>query len=197
MHPHRSSLVLLTLLLLPACPTPHGVILDDRAELLVDARSAGMATYQQLQSRVMQRFGANQAQADRFTEEWRVVLVGVINDGAEPLHDMHQSLIAGVESEMFRTGRYQHVSHQVARGVLLRLGITPAYLFGHEEARNQMAEIVGKEKALFLLFLNVTTQTARAGGDMQREYQLTLTLVDAKTGEIVETAMQAVRKAYS
>ena len=48
----------------------------------------------------------------------------------------------------------------------------------------------------FLLFAKVTTKTSRAGDEKQRNYQLTLEMVDSQSGETVTKKTADVRKYY-
>lgn len=126
-----------------------------------------------------------------------ICFVGIENRGAEELADFKEQLYERVDSQINSSETFRSVSRRVVDSVLLETRLRPESLFLPHNQRLFAATLEKQSIPVdYLLFAKVTTGSTDRNKTSQRDYALTLELVNVRTGEnLKETAK--IRKGYS
>lgn len=194
-----SRIALLTLFLagLTACSQPAAWIKKEDEPDLVDARRGGIVVYDQLTS-VVQRLLDNHKANVRAQGKMRVAFVGIENRSAEEIRDIRDALYEVIDTILVNEEVYTPINRRYVEEAMRAVGLTPEGLF-LRNGRERFLEAVSKEGMApdYLLYAVITSMTSQGVDEDQRNYQLTLELIDAHTGETVAKETGRVRKGYS
>jgi hypothetical protein len=126
----------------------------------------------------------------------RICFVGVENKGSEEIGDFKDQIVEVIDTRIVQSGVFQTVSRRVVDVGLRTTRLRPDDLL--LPANRQAFQAVLQQQGQpfdYLLFANLTTGTTRSGGDAQRDYLLTLELVDVQSGTPSRESA-TIRKGY-
>ncbi len=126
----------------------------------------------------------------------RICFVGVENRSAEEIGDFKEQIYEIIDSHISESGVFQSVSKRFVDAALLETRLRPDQLFLPNNRRMFAAalEEVGQPFD-YLLFAKITSGTTGSNGDYQRNYLLTLELVNIQTGDN-DKESATLRKGY-
>ena len=181
----------------------HAHVLKGNDKDLVGSHQAGSETYKPLiDEAVAKLLGRNCGPADvqqagaTFGEKKRICFVGVENCTAEEIGDFKEQIYEMIDSEINESQLYHEISRRYVDSGLKQLRIRPDELFVKENQRNFQAVMEEMGQPFdFLLYAKLTSGTTRQNGDYQRDYLLTLELVNIHNGDFDKESAR-LRKGY-
>lgn len=179
---------------LAACG-PQGRVKGEDEGSLVGAKKAGAETYNALVSKTVEKM---LAQHDAGMGKRMVIaFVDIENMSAEELADNKEAMYEEIDTIIVNSGKYTNVSRRYVEAALRSTGLRVDEIM-LADGRSRFMSVLGKEGFTpnYLLWGKVTSLSTEGSNRREREYLLTLELVDAKTGltEVKQTAK--VRKEY-
>lgn len=181
-----SRLTLIPALLLGAlilsCGGPSGRIKADDEADLVGADRAGSAAYHEVIAEGVERLLQSHSATTK-GERWSLACLGFENAGLEELVDWEEQLYELITGAVTRSGRYKVVSRRFLEAGMKEASVRQDELFLPKHQRSLAAALERANQPVQLfLFPKLTTGTTRAGNKKQRDYLLTLELVEVETG---------------
>jgi hypothetical protein len=127
----------------------------------------------------------------------RICFVGLQNQSSEELGDFKAQIVEIIDTRINNSGTFVPISQHFVDAGLRAARVRPEDLF---VPANQKAfqGIMEQQNSPFdyLLFAKLTSGTTRSGSDFQRDYRLSLELVDLRSG--ISTKEEAhLRKGYA
>ncbi len=165
-----------------ACGNPNDRLRPDRETFraLIDTAVGDL-----LQRRSAQRTGS-----DRL----RIAFLGVENKSMEELVDWRDTVRQQIDTAVNKSGRYRNISDRFVAAALREDGLRADELFVPEKRRMFLKTLEANGSPVeFLLHASLNSGTSGQGRSAQRDYVLTLELVDIETGE-AEKVNATVRK---
>jgi hypothetical protein len=195
----RNVSLLLAIYLLAACGQPKGRVKEGDEGDLVGSRTAGAETYNRLiadATRKLLESAANK-QSGRGNDILKIAFVGIENRGSEELGDIREATNQEIETVIFQAKRYDMIAQRYVSHALKTLGMQAEDIF-LKNGREDFVGVLRQEGQTpdFLMWAVYSTQSTSGEKERQRDYLLTLELIDAASGRIVEREMAKVRKAY-
>lgn len=192
----RVSLAAALLLTATACGGPTGRVKADDEQDLTGSTSAGAETFNRLiqesVDNLLQKPSAQKAGADRL----KIAFLELENRSAEELVDWRDTVRQRIDESVNRSGRYRNISDRFVKVALQETGLKPDDLYLPEKRRRFLKVLEANGNPVdFLMYASLNTGTTRAGRETQRDYLLTLELVDVESGES-EKVNADVRKEY-
>ena len=183
--------VLCVLPVLVSCALPAGRIMKRSEPDSVGSRAAGAATFDQLLR------GAVHGSAREAANKLSVAVLRVENASAEELGDWQEQIFDKISTSVNESGRYQTISLRYIDAGLRESRLRRDDLFIPAKRRVFLDVLeAAKVPAQVLIFPKLTTGTTELGPKRaQRNYLLTLELVDISTGRDFRVS-EEVRKAY-
>ncbi len=125
-----------------------------------------------------------------------VCFAGVENRSSEPLGDFREQIDDHIDTLVGQAPGFRIISRRYVEAALDEIRCRPDALIIPEKRRELQAVLERQDQPFdYLLFAHVTSGTTAVNGDYQRDYQLTLELLDIHTGESIrESAL--LRKGY-
>jgi hypothetical protein len=171
---------------------------------MVGSHAAGAETYKPLVdtavANLLSRHQGGVQQA-RFAEQapapLRICFVGVENKSAEEIGDFKEQLYQQIDTRIVQSQVYQPVSRRFVEAGLRETRLRPDSLFvprnmrAFAEAMEQMGQPFD-----FLLYATVTSGTTRSNKDYQRDYLLTLEMVNIHNGQADKESAE-ISKGYN
>ncbi len=113
----------------------------------------------------------------------RICFVGVENRSAEEIGDFKEQLYQQIDTRIVQSQVYQPISRRFVEAGLRQTRYRPDDLFIPENMRTftGVMEQMGQPFD-YLLFATLTSGTTRSNKDYQRDYVLTLEMVDVRNG---------------
>jgi len=195
----RSFLVLgvAAMALLTGCrSTPSGRVMDEAEGDVVGSRSAGAETFNRLIEGSAQKL--LDRESARYPEGFKlsVAVMEVENATNEAVGDFLEQIFEVLDTVFEKSGAYDSISRRYVDAVLRDTRLRPSDL---ALPRNQRAFASALETqkipVTHLLFPKLTSGTTTSGSTKQKDYILTLELLDIKTGRF-DKESQRVRKEY-
>lgn len=179
-----------------ACYDAAWVKTEDEPDL-VDANRGGIEVWDRLTQDVAYKLLANNLAANRAQGPMTVAFIGVENSSAEEMRDAVPAMYENIDTILVNEAAYTPVSRRFVETAMSSTGMRPEDLF-IRNGRERFVAAVTREGIApdYLLFARVTTLSSEGVDEAQRNYQLTLELVDANTGETVRKETGRVRKGY-
>ena len=114
----------------------------------------------------------------------RVCFVGVENRTAEEIGDFKEQIYEQIDMRLLECGSCAPISRRFVEAGLCTLRLRPDQLFIPDNLR-QFVGLMEQQGQPFdyLLFAKLTSGTTRENANYQRDYELTLELVNIRTGE--------------
>jgi hypothetical protein len=195
----RNVSLLLAIYPLAACGQPKGRVKEGDEGDLVGSRTAGAETYNRLiadATRKLLESAANK-QSGRGNDILKIAFVGIENRGSEELGDIREATNQEIETVIFQAKRYDMIAQRYVSHALKTLGMQAEDIF-LKNGREDFVGVLRQEGQTpdFLMWAVYSTQSTSGEKERQRDYLLTLELIDAASGRIVEREMAKVRKAY-
>ena len=126
-----------------------------------------------------------------------VCFIGVENKSAEELGDFKDQIYETIDSQVTSTGGYRGVSRRLVDAALRETRMRPDALFLPAN-REMFAAVLGRSgmPADYLLYAVITSGTTDRNKTSQRDYTLTLEMVNVHTGDYLKESAK-IRKGYS
>ncbi len=126
----------------------------------------------------------------------KVCFIALENKSAEELIDFKEQLYQRIDAQVNSSGNFRMISRRMVDAALLETRMRPDSLFlpGNREL---FAAALGRQGAPvdFLLYGTITSGTTQRNKSTQRDYELTMEMVNVHSGDYVkETA--TIRKGY-
>lgn len=179
-------------------------ILEEDDEDLVGSHEAGSAVYEPLVAETVGKLlgdeisGIQQVRFnDGTVQPKQVCFLGVENKSAEELGDFKSHLFELIDAQVKAPQAFDSISRRYVEAGLRETRIRPEELFikRNQEEFARVLEQEGSPPFDYLLFATLTSGTTRRNDDQQRDYMLTLELVNIHNGR--STKQQAkIRKGY-
>ncbi len=189
--------VLCVLPVLVSCAMPAGRIMKPSEPDSVGSRAAGAATFDQLLRGAVNKLLLSHGSAREAANKLSVAVLRVENASAEELGDWQEQIFDKISTSVNESGRYQTISLRYIDAGLRESRLRRDDLFIPAKRRVFLDVLeAAKVPAQVLIFPKLTTGTTELGPKRaQRNYLLTLELVDISTGRDFRVS-EEVRKAY-
>jgi hypothetical protein len=169
---------------------------------MVGTTGAGAETYRPLVEAavcsLLERHtsGVQSVGAPAGTGLMRICFIGVENRSAEEIGDFKEQIYEHIDTHIEQSHVYHPISKRYVDAALRETGLRPDELFLPKNMREFAACLEQQGQPVdYLLYAKITSGTTHKGHDMQRDYVLTLELVNVNTGDYdKESAM--IRKKY-
>jgi len=126
----------------------------------------------------------------------RVCFVGVENKTAEEIGDFKEQIFENIDTRLLECGSCAPISRRYVEAGLRELRLRPDQLFVPDNLHMFVGLMAQQGQPFdYLLFAKLTSGTTRENKDYQRDYELTLELVDIRTGE-QDKQTAAISKGY-
>jgi hypothetical protein len=123
--------------------------------------------------------------------------VGIENRGAEELGDIRDSTNQIIETVIFQAKRYDMIGQRYVDHGLQVNSMRAEDLFLHDGREKFVAVLrADGQDPDYLLWAVYTTLSTEGDKERQRDYLLTLELIDARSGRLMQKETSRVRKAY-
>jgi hypothetical protein len=126
-----------------------------------------------------------------------VCFIGIENKSAEDLGDFKDQLFEQIDSQINQHGEFRGISHRLVQSALRETRLRPDSLFLPVN-RQAFASVLGQAGTPvdYLLFASITSGTTDRNKSSQRDYTLTLEMVNIHTGDFLKESAK-IRKGYS
>jgi hypothetical protein len=127
----------------------------------------------------------------------RICFIGVENKSAEEVGDFKEQLYEAIDTRIVQSQIFEPVNRRFIDAGLQESRLRPEQLFLPEN-RARFAAAMQQQGQVFdyLLFAKITSGTTRDNKDYQRDYVLTLEIVDLNSGAYDKEAAE-IRKGYN
>ena len=180
-------------------------VLTDQADM-VGSHEAGAETWKPLVAEATCKLLAGQqVEIQQVTHEGglppvdvrkRICFVGVENKSQEELGDYREQLYEQIDTIINESKTFGVVNRRFVEAGLRQSALRPDDLFVPNNRRNFVAIMEQQEQPFdYLLFARITSGTTENNGDYQRDYLLTLELVNVATGDFAKESAE-LRKGY-
>ncbi|MFM9961150.1 MAG: penicillin-binding protein activator LpoB [Planctomycetaceae bacterium] len=181
----------------------HARVMKDSESDTVGSHAAGAETYKPLiQQSVSKLLGRActpseiQPASMVVGERKKICFIGVENCTAEEIGDFREQIYELIDSAINESKQYEQLSRRYVENGLKQLRLRPDELFVQENQRNFQVVMEKMEQPFdYLLYAKLTSGTTKSNGDYQRDYLLTLELVNIHDGHY-EKESASIRKGY-
>ncbi|MCA9035193.1 MAG: penicillin-binding protein activator LpoB [Planctomycetaceae bacterium] len=187
--------------------TQHAHVLDSDDKDMVGSHTAGAETWkplvEQSVARLMGRSMSTIHQASHLTiagndacPKRTVCFVGVENKSGEEIGDFREQIYQQIDSQVSSHDQFRMISRRYVEAAMGECRCRPEVLFLPERQRELQAALERVDQPFdYLLFATITSGTTNSNGDYQRNYTLTLDLLNIHTGESIKESAE-LRKGY-
>ena len=179
----------------------HAQVLRPDKPDMVGTTGAGAETYKPLVETVVTNLLERHASGVQTVgavspEPMRICFIGVENRSAEEIGDFKEQIYEHIDTHIEHCQIYHPISKRFVDAALRETRLRPDELFVPRNMRTFAAALEQQGQPVdFLLYAKVTSGTTRKGHDMQRDYVLTLELVNVQTGDY-DKESAIIRKKY-
>jgi hypothetical protein len=180
-----------------------GEVMHDNQKDMVGNTAAGAETYKPLIDDALSRLlgrqmsGLQPASAPPPPGPKRICFVGLENKSSEELFDNKEQIIQIIDTKINTSQVFTSISRKYVEAGLASQRLLPNDLFVPENQRKFIATMeTGGTPFDYLLFATITSGTTSANGATQKDYLLTLELIDIRTGLSDKETSAPIRKAY-
>ena len=126
-----------------------------------------------------------------------VCFVGIENKSAEEIGDFKDQLFEKIDTLINQNSDFRGISQRLVQSALHETRLRPDSLFLPDN-RQVFASVLGREGTPvdYLLFASITSGTTDRNKTTQRDYVLTLEMVNVHTGDFLKESAE-IRKGYS
>ena len=193
----------------PGCRgTQFARVIKPGEKEMIGSHQAGQETFRPLVDEAVTKLVARHAPGPQIMHQaslgpeplpppkMRVCFVGVENKTAEEIGDFKEQIYESIDSRLLESGTFLPVSRRYVEAGLREARLQPDQLFIPDNMR-MFAGLMAQQGQPFdyLLFAKLTSGTTRENRDYQRDYELTLELVDIRSGE-QDKQTAAISKGY-
>lgn len=182
----------------------HAVVLSATDNDMIGSHEAGAETWKPLIDEAVARLlGRSLSEVE--TVSYRspegmpvrtVCFVGVENRSSEPLGDFREQIYEHIDSQVGKASNFRMISRRYVEAAMLEIRCHPDAMINPENQRQLQASLQRSDQIFdYLLFAQVTSGTTNVNGNYQRDYQLTLELMDVHTGKSIKDSA-LLRKGY-
>jgi hypothetical protein len=182
-----------------SCSTPQqGRIKGEEEDSLVGNRTAGAATYNQLVGDTTAKLLETHRKRLDARGRKLICFVGIENKSAEELAENKDALYEEIDTIIVNSGVYASVSRRYVDSALRVTGLRPDELF-LAGGREKFLGVLGEQGFApdYLLWGKITSLSTSGVEVSEREYLLTMEMVDAHTGLTDAKETSKVRKEYT
>ena len=182
----------------------HAHVLNDTDQDMIGSHEAGAETWKPLIDEAVAKM-LGRACTDVQTVSYhdpsgqpvrKVVFVGVENASAEPIGDFREQIYEHVDGLIGQAPHFRMISRRYVEAAMAEIRCRPELLVIPENQRSLQAALERVEQPFdFILFAKITSGTTRSNKSYQRDYLLTLELLDIHTGEALKESAD-LRKGY-
>ena len=181
----------------------YGHIVADNQADMVGSHAAGAETYNSLVAEsVAKLLARHEASLHQVSYEdvapcpQRVCFVGVENCSAEDMGDFRNQVYELIDSQILESPNFEPISRRYVDAALRQTRLRPDALFLPENMRGFSACLEQQGQPFdYLLYAKLTTGTTDKNHSYQRDYLLTLELIDVHTGKYDKQSAK-IRKGY-
>jgi hypothetical protein len=180
----------------------HAQVLTDHQKDLVGTHAAGAETFKPLVEEAVckllgrQTHGIQQVGATEPAQPKRICFVCVENKSSEELGDFKEQLTEIIDNRIVESSVFQPISRRYVQAALRETRLRPDELCMPAKQRLFQAALEQQGQPFdYLLYATLTSGTTRSNDDFQRDYLLTLELIDIHTGG-VDKESATLRKGY-
>lgn len=179
-------------------------VLDNDDKDMVGSHEAGAETWKPLiDESVAKMLGRAccDVQTVSYTDESgspvrKVCFVGIENHSSEPIGDFTEQIYEHIDAIIGQSPQFRMISRRYVEAAMIECRCDPATLVLPAKQRQLQAALEKAEQPFdFLLFAKITSGTTRSNKDYQRDYLLTLELLDIHSGESLKERAE-LRKGY-
>ncbi len=125
----------------------------------------------------------------------RICFLGVENKSIEELGDFREMLNEQIDQRILHSGTFQMVSQRFVEAGLRDANLRPDEVFIPQNMRILMARMEQMQQSFdFVLIAKVTSGTTRQNANYEREYLLTLEMVNIHNGQYDKESATIVKK---
>jgi hypothetical protein len=178
----------------------HAHVLSDDHPDMVGSHTAGAETWKPLidesVSRLLGRQLAQIQQAGYPAARKRIVFCGVENRSSEEIGDFREQIYEEIDTLISSSEMFEPVSRRYVEAGLQQCGLRGDQLFLPNNQRMFAAVMEEMQQPFdYLLYAKITSGTTQANHDYQRDYLLTLELVNIHDGSYDKDSAE-LRKGY-
>ena len=171
--------------------TQYARVIQPGQREMIGSHQAGQETYEPLIDEAVGKLLARHMNQEHMqvsmqlpAPPMRICFVGVENKTAEEIGDFKEQIYESIDSRLLEAGGCNSISRRYVEAGLRESRLRPDELFlpSNMELFASMLEQQGQPFD-FLLFAKLTSGTTRQNKNYQRDYLLTLELIDVRTGE--------------
>jgi len=196
----RCTVAMTLLLIGTTCVTgcrgrQHAVVLNDKDKDMVGSHEAGAETWKPLIDESVAKLlgrACTDVQTVSYTDAnggpvRKVCFVGVENRSSEPIGDFREQIYEHVDGLVGQSDQFRMISRRYVEAAMDECRCRPDLLVLPEKQRQLQAALERADQPFdYLLFAQITSGTTRSNASYQRDYQLTLELLDIHSGESVK-----------
>ncbi len=179
-----------------------GEVMKDNKKDLVGNTAAGAETYKPLIDEALGKLLARQGTGLQpvsapVPAPKRICFVGLENKSSEEIGDFKEQIIETIDTRISTSQTFSQVSRKFTEAGLREARLRPDELFLPAKQRQFLAVMESQGAPFdYLLFATVTSGTTRSASDnTQKDYMLTLELVNIQTGT-PDKESASIRKGY-
>jgi len=179
------------------------VLTDDKKDM-VGSHAAGAETFKPLVQESVARLLGRQHQRIQMVSSHelpappkRICFVGVENKSAEEIGDFKEQVFEAIDTKIRESGQFVVLDRRFVEAALRDTRMRPDDLFAPGNMRTFTAVLERESQPFdYLLFASITSGTTKSNQDYQRDYMLTLSLVNIASGESDKESAE-LRKGYN
>lgn len=192
----RRTALILVIGALAGCRTYRGRLMDSGERDLVGARQAGTETWSRLVDGAMTEL-LTKDRHEMASGRAKVAFVELANESAEELGDFYFQLKQVIETVSANSERYRMIGREYVEEALRECRLQPRQLFIPKNMRAFTQVLEQQNNPVDYLMRAVITSGTTGGVEVtQRDYILTMRLINVRTGDI-QLASERVRKEYA
>lgn len=194
----RTAALAFLALLIVGCSSTAGRVKTEGEGDLVGAYEAGGETFQRLIAETTRRLLDDQAEEARQQGKAVIAFVGIDNKSREEIGDASESMYEIIDTIIIESRIFTNVSRRYVDSALRETGLRVESLF-LSGGIERFTRVLRREGFVpdYLLWAKLTSMSTQgAEGVSQRDYLLTLELVDAASGLVVAKKTAKVSKEY-
>lgn len=178
-----------------------GEVLKDNKKDMVGNTAAGAETYKPLIDEALGKLLARQAGGLQPVSvpgpaPKRICFVGLENKSSEEIGDFKEQIIEIIDTKINTSQVFTQISRQYTAAGLREARLRPDELFLPAKQRQFLAVMEAQGQPFdYLLFATVTSGTTRSADATQKDYVLSLELVNLQTG-VPDKESASIRKGY-
>jgi hypothetical protein len=181
----------------------HAHVLAQDDPDMVGSHTAGAETWEPLIDESVARLLGRQAAAIHPASHTslpapckQICFVGVENKSAEEIGDFKEQIYQHIDTLINESHAFAPINRRYVEAGLKQCGLPPDQLFVPGNQRMFAAAMEQMQQPFdYLLYATVTSGTTRSNHDYQRDYLLTLDLIDIHTGQFDKDSAE-LRKGY-